>query len=110
MPIERSDLSSGLASKFESVVDILANSLKEKRKELLTAIGERPYKGFPISLKERQARYKEIRNNPSALMEVFKGNAKFKPDGRVLIPKELIKTIQQMEKSIKTGKDIEEIK
>ncbi len=93
----------GEAEKMERTVSILATGLKVKRDNMLKAIGDRPYKGFPVSKGERLSRYSQIRRDTVSLTQLFKENAKFKADGRVLLPKSLINDIIKMEKTIRVG-------
>ena len=103
MPREKAAVAGGEAERMERTVSILVTRLKEKRDAMLQAIGKRPYQGFPVSKNERLSRYSQIRRDTESLTQLFKENAKFKADGRVLLPKSLIKDIMGMEKTIRIG-------
>lgn len=100
---EKAAVVGGEAERMERTVSILVTRLKEKRKNMLKAVGTRPYQGFPVSKKERLSRYSQIRRDAASLTQLFKENAKFKADGRVLLPKSLLKDIMSMEKTIRVG-------
>jgi len=82
-------------------VKLASERLHRKRKQISEAIGERPYKGLPVREEELTARWAQIRHEGDSLVEVFQSNAKFKPDGRVLVPKALIDGMINQEKKIR---------
>jgi hypothetical protein len=108
VPKEKAAVAGGEAAHMETVVSVLATRLKEKRDDMLKAIGKRPYQGLPIPKRESLNRYAQIRHSAEALTQLFKENAKFKVDGRVLFPKKLIKDIIDMERTIRIGESEEE--
>ena len=59
--------------------------------------------GLPVREEELTARWAQIRHEQDSLVEVFQSNAKFKPDGRVLVPKALIDGMIKQEKKFKDG-------
>ena len=91
------------ADKWERMTQIASERLFGKRKRIMAAVGNRPYKGLPVSEAELLSRYSQVRNDPEALLEILKENAKFKPDGRVMVPKALIESMKNMEKKIREG-------
>ncbi len=97
------DLPKGVAARWELIVKIASQRLHAKRKQIAEAIGERPYKGLPVREEELTSRWATIRHEQDSLAEVFQSNAKFKPDGRVLVPKALIEGMIKQEKKIKDG-------
>ena len=91
------------ADKWERLTKLASERLFGKRKKIMAAVGNRPYRGLPVSEAELLSRYSQIRNDPEALLEILKENAKFKPDGRVMVPKALIESMKNMEKKIREG-------
>lgn len=96
-------LSEGLASRWESMVKFASKRLYDKRKQMLAAIGSRPYKGLPVKEEQILSRFAQIQHDPQALAEVLKQNAMFKEDGRVLIPKDLVTKMKEMTQKLRKG-------
>jgi len=93
----------GLSDRWELLVDLAASRLYDKRKKIKEAIGTRPYRGLPVTDDEIVGRYSAIRHDPEAMTNLLMENAKVKPDGRVLLPKELISKMIEAERSLRTG-------
>jgi hypothetical protein len=93
----------GLADRWELLTKESAKILKNKRDKILTSIGSRPYKGLPVDETELRGRWMQIRKDPNELLNVLAENAKFKNDGRVLLPKKLISKITDYESKLKEG-------
>lgn len=91
------------ADKWEQMTKISSERLFSKRKRIMTAVGTRPYQGLPVSETKLLSRYSQVRHDPQALLQILQENAKFKPDGRVLVPKALIESMKKMEKKIREG-------
>lgn len=92
-----------LADRWEHIVREVGHRQFEKMKGIRKAIGQRPYKGVSASQKDMENRYGQIRHDPQALLDTLLDNAKFKTDGRVLLPKALIKQITEMEQRFRDG-------
>lgn len=99
------DIPKDLAGRWELIRDFATDRIFAKRKQIKEAIGDRPYRGLPVDETELQARWAQIRNDTEALSEVFQSNAKFRPDGRVLVPKALIEGMVKQEKKRRDGGD-----
>ncbi|KKL92068.1 hypothetical protein LCGC14_1888400 [marine sediment metagenome] len=97
------EIPTGIAARWELIVKLASERLHRKRKQISEVIGERPYKGLPVREEELDARWAQIRHEGDSLVEVFQSNAKFKPDGRVLVPKALIDGMIKQEKKKKDG-------
>ena len=91
----------GLADKWERMTKVASERLADKRKRIMEAVGARPYQGLPVSEAELLSRYSQVRRDPQAFAEILQKNAKFKPDGRVLVPKALVGAMASMEKRIR---------
>jgi len=91
------------ADKWERLTKLASERLFGKRKKIMAAVGNRPYQGLPVSQAELLSRYSQVRKDSQALLQILQENAKFKPDGRVLVPKALIQTMTEMEKKIREG-------
>jgi hypothetical protein len=96
-----SEIPSDVAGRWELIVSSAAQQLFTSRKNLLDSVGRRPYKGLPVGGIELQGRWGQIRHDREALIEVFQANAKFKEDGRVLLPKSMVASMMKQEKSFK---------
>ncbi|KKN05179.1 hypothetical protein LCGC14_1089880 [marine sediment metagenome] len=92
-----------LAGRWELIVDEVKKIIREKRKRIKAAIGERPYRGLPVEKAELTARWAQIRHDVEGLTEVLQTNTKFKPDGRVLAPKALIRSMIEQERGFREG-------
>ena len=92
-----------LASRWETIVAEAAKRIFIKRKEMAKAIGQRPYQGLPVEASDLTARWAQIRHDTPALVEVFSGNAKFKEDGKVLVPTALITSMIETENGFRRG-------
>jgi len=92
-----------LASRWELIVDEAAKRLFERRKQLKAAIGTRPYRGLPVTDDELMRRYATIRHDPEAMTNLLVENAQVEPDGKVLLPKELISTMVEAERKLREG-------
>ena len=97
------EVPTGLADKWDLLVDVTANNLLEMRRKLKKAIGERPYKGFPVTEEDRGARWSQIRQDVPALVEMLRANSKHTPDGEVLVPKALIDSMTEQETRRRKG-------
>lgn len=97
------DIPAGLADKWEKMRDLAAGRLFEKRKKIKEIIGARPYRGLPVSEKDLLSRFSQIWHDSQALLQVTLENAKFKPDGRVLLPKAFLEALRNMTKKLREG-------
>ena len=92
----------GFADKWERMTSVSSQRLFDKRKNIMAAVGTRPYKGLPVSEAELLSRYTQVRRDPKALMEILQENATFKSDGRVLVKKALVEAMVKMEAKVRT--------
>ena len=97
------EIPADLAGRWELIVDEVKKIIFEKRKRIKAAIGERPYQGLPVEKAELTARWAQIRHDVEGLTEVLQTNAKVKEDGRVLVPKALVKNMLEQEKGFREG-------
>lgn len=91
------------ADRWDNLRNIASERMFWKRKRILAAVGERPYRGLPVGEAELLTRYSQVRNDPAAMAQILQENAKFKPDGRVLVPKALIESMKNMETRLREG-------
>lgn len=98
---------SGLADRWELLVEEAAKRLKHKRDEIRKTIGPRPYRGLPVNDTELRSRWFEIRKNPEALFDVFSENVRFTKEGKALLPKELVNKIYEFEQGYKSSGEID---
>jgi hypothetical protein len=99
----KQDIPAGLADTWETLTKEAGKLLYDQRKKLLSAVGERPYQGLPVSHAERLGHYNQIRHDPQELMNLLAPNVRVKEDGRVLIAKGLIKTLTALESELREG-------
>ncbi len=92
-----------LASRWEMIVAEAAKRIFIKRKAMAKTIGQRPYQGLPVKASDLTARWAQIRHDSAALTEVLSGNAKFKEDGKVLVPSALIESMTKEEEKFRKG-------
>lgn len=102
-PAAKKDIPEGLADKWDVLVKESSQRLKKRREDIKKAIGERPYKGLPVSDTELAKRWSQIQHSKQDLVELFQENARFKKDGTVLVPRELIKTIKEQHRRRQEG-------
>ncbi len=95
------DIPAGLADKWEKMRDLAAGRLFEKRVKMKEAIGARPYKGLPVKDEDQLSRFSQVWHDKQALTQILQENAKFKPDGRVLLPKALLGAMRIMTKKLR---------
>ncbi len=93
----------GLSDRWELLVDLAAKRLFDRRKKIKEVIGARPYRGLPVSEDEVIGRYNVIRHDPEAMTNLLMENAKVKPDGRVLLPTELVSKMIKAEQKLRLG-------
>jgi hypothetical protein len=93
-----------LADRWELLVAEAAKRIKQKRDQIKTTIGARPYHGLPVDETELRSRWMQIRKDPNALFDVFSENVRFTKDGRALLPKKLVESIYRNEgKAVESG-------
>jgi len=92
-----------LADRLDHAAKELGIRLFQKRKALLSAIGERPMGGLPVSENDRYIQYNELLQDPEGMAELVAKNVRAKEDGRVLVRKDFVKTINEMESQRRGG-------
>ena len=92
-----------LAPRWELIVNESAKRLKAKQDMIKKVIGERPYKGIPIDENELEIRYTQMRDDPDLHKEALKPNLIKTKDGRVLVNKEYIQALINIESKIRKG-------
>jgi hypothetical protein len=92
-----------LAPRWEMIVRESAKALKDKRDKIKVAIGEKPYNSLPIDEDEAVTRYLQMRNDPELHSEALSTNIKKSKDGRILIKKDYLKAITDIENKIRKG-------
>lgn len=91
------------AERLENKAKLLADRMYERRKELVGAVGDRPYKGQPVSDDAKKARLGMIREDKDAWAQILMTVGRPKPDGRFLLPKKLVEEITKFEGERKQG-------
>lgn len=91
------------AERLELKKKLLVERLHESRKQRLAAVGDRPYLGQQLSKEERMAQYGQIRQDPEAWAGILQRVGRPKEDGRLLLPKRLLKEIEELEGELRYG-------
>ena len=94
---------SDLAPRWELIVDEAGKRIKAKRDTIKMAIGEKPYRGIPVSQEEAELRYMQMRDSAKLQTESLEENVTKSVDGRLLINKEYLKAIKGLEEKIRKG-------
>ena len=92
-----------LADRWELLTGEVASRTFAKRKDMLKAVGKRPYRGVPVDKDELRGRWMQVRKDTQQIVDMLAENVKMKPDGRVLLPKELIASLISSEASVREG-------
>lgn len=92
-----------LADRLEQTVKGAAKLMLETSRSLREAAGPRPFLGEEVGSDKALGRYAQIRHDVQGWTKVLRSVAKIKEDGRVLLPKELVKTIKEFETQLREG-------
>ena len=88
---------------YEEAVKLAAERIYKQQQEVKKIIGSRPFGGGEMTDDEAFTEYLAVRINPTAYQQMIQENSKQGRDGRMLVRKELVDAIVQMEKRIKEG-------
>ncbi len=88
-PIEFTDIQ-------KKKVTLLAEGLFARRDELKQTLGETPYKGIPVTLKERKQQYQELKSSNELLVNLIADNSHPGKDGRLRMSKQLLETLIEL--------------
>ncbi len=94
---------SDLAPRWELIVQEAAKRIKAKRDTIKIAIGDKPYRGIPVTEHEAETRYLQMRDSAKLQTNSLEENITMSVDGRVLVNKEYIKAIKKMEAKLRKG-------
>lgn len=95
---------SALSERWEMLVKEAGKRIFDRRKKLITAVGDRPYRGVPTNEAEARQTWAQMRRDPEAIMEMLAENVRMKPAGGILFPKALIERLYDMEKDMPGAK------
>ena len=98
------DIPKEMAPRWEMLVTESSKGLKIKHDIIKTVIGDKPYQGLPLDEGELQIRYFQIRDDLELQTQALEANTVKTKDGRLLIKKDYLKTILDLEKKIREGK------
>lgn len=93
----------GFADRMETIAKEAGKRLYQKRADMKKAIGDRPYLGTALTPEQRMGKYNEMRNDPDAWYDFLKEHVRVKPDGKILMPKGMMKELQDMETQLREG-------
>ena len=94
---------SDLAPRWELIVTEAAKRIKSKRDTIKIAIGDKPYRGIPVTEEEAEVRYIQMRNNAKLQTKSLEENITMSVDGRLLVNKEYIKENAKREEKLRNG-------
>ena len=94
---------SDMAPRWELIVTEASKRIKAKRDTIKIAIGDRPYRGIPVTQEEAETRYLQMRDNAKLQTKSLEENITRSVDGRLLVNKEYIKAIKRMEEKLRRG-------
>ena len=101
--LELGGIPADLAPRWELIVTEAAKRIKEKRDTIKIAIGDKPYRGIPVTEEEAEIRYIQMRDNAKLQTKSLEENITMSVDGRLLVNKEYIKAIAKMEDKLRKG-------
>ena len=92
-----------LAPRWELIVEEATKRIKAKRDTIKIAIGEKPYRGIPVTQEDAETRYLQMRDNSKLQTEALQENVTMSKEGRLLINKKYLTAIKKMEEKIRKG-------
>lgn len=95
------------AARMESAVSLVSQRLMQKRRDLRTKLGARPFRGQPVDSEEGFKQYLQVRHDPVAWAEVLANSVRFSADGRLLVHRDLADSISKFETRLRTGSETE---
>ena len=99
--IRAQPLGDDFAERAEIIVQQSAGNMFQKIKAFRKVLGKRPYKGLPVDPEELKLRYQQVRRDKEALIPILAENVKVGQDGKMLISKELLRSVLKMEREIR---------
>ncbi len=94
---------SEMAPRWELIVSEAGKRIKAKRDTIKIAIGEKPYRGIPVTQEEAEVRYQQMRDSAKLQTKSLEENVTRSVDGRLLINKKYLKAIKGLEEKIRKG-------
>ncbi len=92
-----------LAPRWELIVDEAAKRIKAKRDTIKIAIGEKPYRGIPVTEEDAEIRYQQMRDSAKLQTEALQENVTMSKAGRLLVNKDYLKALRKLEKKVREG-------
>ena len=84
------------ADTWDLEVKTLAGRLGDRRKELHKGMGKRPFKGTPVTTEQQMISMGSLKVQDWG--EIIQKHARFKEDGRILLPKTMITQAKKLHK------------
>ena len=85
-----------LAKRVETKVEMLAQRLFERRKEMHRLIGEKTYQGNEVSIAERREEFNTLKSSPDLLFQTLVDNAMIGASGELRINKKLLDAFEEL--------------
>ena len=92
-----------LADRWEFIVQEVGKGLYDTRKKMRASIGKRSYRSLPIDEEELHNRWLSIRHSKDELKTVIRDNMKVSPDGKIMLPNELVARVLKSERRARSG-------
>lgn len=89
------EVQAALSTKLQKKAHLLAQRLLQRRKELKKLVGESPYGGDALSLKERRAQYQELRGSRELLLDALADGCTIGRNGELRINKKLLEAFME---------------
>ena len=93
----------GFSDNLEFIADSVAHNMFKRAMAVRKTMGVRPYRGIPVAKDEQMRRYLQVRRDSTALGQILGENTRVKDDGTLLLPKELVKRLGEMEGELRKG-------
>ena len=85
-----------LAKRMETKVEMLAQRLYEKRREMHRLIGEKTYTGKEVSIKARREEFSTLKSSPDLLFQTIVDNVMIGANGELRINKKLLDAFEEL--------------
>ena len=85
-----------LAQRMETKVEMLAQRLYEKRKEMHRLIGEKTYKGKEVSVEARREEFSTLKSSPDLLFQTIVDNTMIGANGELRVNRKLLDAFEEL--------------
>lgn len=100
---KKPDAPRNMAERTGQMKEELKRRMREKREAAKAALGDIPYGTEKVTDEERLLRYGQLRNDPEQFMAVLQKIMMKDEDGQIMLPKEFLADIRDMEAHLRKG-------